>query len=230
VEPRRTLGHGFQHRRICRFAEVERVLKPGGLFLVTFSNRMFPEKAVKIWRQSSEQEREILVREFFNATEGFALVESFVSCGKPRPADDKYAGLGIPSDPIYALWAEKTGAPIGRPARPLVEPENDGAPAREIVEQRKARVPETLECPYCQTKLSKWSVPQTPFTEWPNEFMYICFNDTCPYLIGGWDAMNAQGNAGFSHRLMYNPERQRGMAVPVVSLKVLKEYVVRPRG
>ena len=44
------------------FQEVNRVLKPGGLFLVIFSNRLFPQKAVKIWRQSSEEERLILVR------------------------------------------------------------------------------------------------------------------------------------------------------------------------
>jgi len=36
------------------FQEVGRILKPGGLFLVVFSNRMFPEKAVKVWRESGE--------------------------------------------------------------------------------------------------------------------------------------------------------------------------------
>ena len=32
------------------FAEVGRVLKPGAPFIVTFSNRMFPTKAVAIWQ------------------------------------------------------------------------------------------------------------------------------------------------------------------------------------
>jgi SAM-dependent methyltransferase len=30
------------------FSEVARILKPGGVFIVSFSNRMFPSKAVKI--------------------------------------------------------------------------------------------------------------------------------------------------------------------------------------
>ena len=47
------------------FKEVGRVLKPGGLFLVIFSNRMFPEKAVKVWREAGEEERVLLVEDFF---------------------------------------------------------------------------------------------------------------------------------------------------------------------
>ena len=31
------------------FAEVHRVLAPGGVFLVAFSNRVFAEKAVAVW-------------------------------------------------------------------------------------------------------------------------------------------------------------------------------------
>jgi hypothetical protein len=34
--------------------EVHRVLKPGGAFYVSFSNRMFPTKATKIWVESGE--------------------------------------------------------------------------------------------------------------------------------------------------------------------------------
>ena len=32
------------------FAEVYRVLKPGGVFIVSFSNRMFYDKAITAWR------------------------------------------------------------------------------------------------------------------------------------------------------------------------------------
>jgi len=47
------------------FKDVGRVLKPGGLFLVLFSNRFFPEKVVNIWRKGSEDERVLLVEELF---------------------------------------------------------------------------------------------------------------------------------------------------------------------
>ena len=39
------------------FAEVGRVLKPAAPFIVTFSNRMFPTKAVAVWVNATEQQR-----------------------------------------------------------------------------------------------------------------------------------------------------------------------------
>ena len=68
------------------FREVGRILKPGGLFLVMFSNRMFPSKAVKIWRHSSEQEKLMLVEDYFNATGLFRQPKIYISKGRPRPA------------------------------------------------------------------------------------------------------------------------------------------------
>ena len=47
------------------FKEVGRVLKPGGLLLIIFSNRMFSEKAVKVWREAGEDGRDLLVEGFF---------------------------------------------------------------------------------------------------------------------------------------------------------------------
>ena len=99
------------------FEEVNRVLKPGGLFLVIFSNRMFPEKAVKIWRESNEEERVLLVQDFFKEAGNFEKPGLFISKGKPRPKDDQYAHLGIPSDPIYAVFADKVGGDPSRKKR-----------------------------------------------------------------------------------------------------------------
>jgi predicted methyltransferase len=44
------------------FAEVFRVLKPGGVFIVSFSNRMFYEKAVSGWRDGTGYSRSQLVK------------------------------------------------------------------------------------------------------------------------------------------------------------------------
>jgi SAM-dependent methyltransferase len=89
------------------FAEVARILKPGGLFLVIFSNRFFPQKATRLWRDSKEGARVVLVKDFFRSTPVFDAPEDYLSAGRPRPKDDKYAHLGIPSDPIYAVYARK---------------------------------------------------------------------------------------------------------------------------
>ncbi len=58
----------------------------------------------------------ILVEELFRYSEAFHEPRVFVSRDKPRPQDDKHAHLGIPSDPVYAVYAEKKGpSPKDRP-------------------------------------------------------------------------------------------------------------------
>jgi SAM-dependent methyltransferase len=91
------------------FREVSRVLKPEGLFIVVFSNRMFPPKAINIWKRSTEKQRVEIVRRFFSLSGRFAIQGYHESVGKPRPKDDKYYERGIPSDPIYAVWGKPTG-------------------------------------------------------------------------------------------------------------------------
>lgn len=88
------------------FQDVSRVLKPEGLFIVIFSNRMFPPKAVNVWKASTEKQRAELVRRFFTLSGRFAIQGYQESTGKPRPEDDKYYEAGIPSDPVYAVWGK----------------------------------------------------------------------------------------------------------------------------
>jgi SAM-dependent methyltransferase len=222
-----TVSVDYMTRPVEVFREVGRILKPGGLFLVIFSNRMFPQKAVRVWRESSEEERVLLVEDFFLESSAFGKTTVFVSKGKPRPKEDKYAHLGIPSDPVYAVYAEKKGGDPSRCVRPEVTiPYGDPVDPGEL-EKRKKAVKETLCCPYCGEKLRKWAVPENPFeVTWDNDFMYICFNDECPYYVRGWDFMYRDGNRGASYRLMYNPEKDCCMPIPVPSPKALRESII----
>ena len=86
------------------FEEIHRILKPGGIFIVTFSNRWFPPKAINIWPQLHEFERMGLVLEFFLKSGQYTNLHTYSMRGLPRPADDKYASQMLFSDPIYAVW------------------------------------------------------------------------------------------------------------------------------
>src|SRR6185295_2088301 len=45
--------------------EVRRVLKPGAPFVVSFSNRCFPTKAVAVWLDTTDEQHVTLVRSYF---------------------------------------------------------------------------------------------------------------------------------------------------------------------
>jgi SAM-dependent methyltransferase len=76
------------------FAEIARSLKPGAPFIITFSNRMFPSKAVLAWRASDDAAHLRLVKSYFSQVAAFteSSMRSFV------PAQ---------GDPLYAVWAYK---------------------------------------------------------------------------------------------------------------------------
>jgi SAM-dependent methyltransferase len=209
------------------FSEAGRILKPNGLFLVIFSNRMFPEKAVKIWREASEKERVELVKAFFERTPAFRRPRVFVSCGKPRPEEDKYYLTGLPSDPVYAVYADKKGDEYGKRPRPELSDLNEASFLGSEREADRGPTRETLLCPHCGLRLSKWKVPNSPFSTWDTEFLFICFNDECPYLVRGWQAMSEQGNAGRSYRFVYDPERNSSIPIPIINLHALKDGIVK---
>ncbi len=219
-----TVSVDYMTKPVELFKEVKRVLKPGGLFLVIFSNRFFPPKAVKVWKEASDDERVELVKEFFIRS-GFTRPEIEVSMGRPRPENDKYSHLGIPSDPVYAVFAEKQGGAGARGRKENLVAITDKGYDKKEVEARKAQVKDTLCCPYCGEKLSKWEVPDDPFVEWPDDFLYICFNDACPYIIEGWKAMFEQGMPGMSCRVMYVSGKDNIVAVPVQGLNDFREGI-----
>ncbi len=94
------------------FREVRRVLRPGGAFLVTFSNRWFPGKAIQLWPQLHEFERMGLVLAWFRDAGGFGELETWSLRGLPRPGDDKYSARLGASDPLFAVWGRRTGEAV----------------------------------------------------------------------------------------------------------------------
>lgn len=81
---------------VAVLAEVARVLRPNGVSVCTFSNRMFPTKAVRSWLEASERERPFLVAGYHREAGGFTelVVEQRVQ-GSWR------------ADPLWAVWARR---------------------------------------------------------------------------------------------------------------------------
>lgn len=78
------------------FSEVRRVLKDGAPFLVLFSNRMFPTKAVRVWQSLYDGQRAKLIHAYFQAAGGY---------DDPQFTDAS-PQTGI-TDPLYAVCARK---------------------------------------------------------------------------------------------------------------------------
>ena len=87
------------------FAEIYRILKPNGIAIVSFSNRMFYNKAIAAWREETEIGRVELVESYFRSISGFSEPE--VVCHKSNVPDLlRLIGMGG-GDPFYAVIARK---------------------------------------------------------------------------------------------------------------------------
>jgi FKBP-type peptidyl-prolyl cis-trans isomerase 2 len=91
------------------FADIARILKPGGFHIQTFSHRWFPPKVTKLWPELTEFERAGLVLEYFLRSEAYINLETYSSRGWPRPRTDRYYPQFPFSDPVFAVWGEKKG-------------------------------------------------------------------------------------------------------------------------
>ncbi len=76
------------------FADLARILRPGGQFVVTFSNRCFPSKAIRGWLASDDAGHVAIVRRYFELTRAFG-----------PPTSDLRTPLTAMGDPLWAVWA-----------------------------------------------------------------------------------------------------------------------------
>lgn len=79
------------------FGEVARVLRPGGPFVCTFSNRCFPTKAIRGWLYADDDGRCDIVRRYFRATSHFG-----------EPLQQRRTPASHRGDPLLAVWAYRS--------------------------------------------------------------------------------------------------------------------------
>lgn len=88
-------------RPVDVFREVARVLRPGRPFVCTFSNRLFPTKAIQGWLAADDQARCDIVAEYFRLSDTW-----------DEPVIDVPVSPGGPGDPLYAVYAYKGSDPF----------------------------------------------------------------------------------------------------------------------
>jgi SAM-dependent methyltransferase len=96
-----TVSVQYMTRPVEIFRDVARVLRPGAPFVITYSNRMFPTKAVRIWRQLGDRDRATLIATYFKHAGGFGPVQ----------ARDCTIESGGYNDPLFGVWAYREDAP-----------------------------------------------------------------------------------------------------------------------
>lgn len=100
-----TVSVQYLQRPEAVFAEIHRILKPGGVAIVSFSNRMFYQKAIQAWRDGSEGDRVELVKRYFTAVPGFTAPEVI---SRQSALSNVLQMFGMPGpDPFYAVIAQR---------------------------------------------------------------------------------------------------------------------------
>ncbi|KAL1210627.1 hypothetical protein V5N11_006943 [Cardamine amara subsp. amara] len=78
------------------FKEMNRILKPGGLALMSFSNRCFFTKAISIWTSTGDADHSLIVGSYFHYAGGFESPQAVDI--SPNPGR---------SDPMYVVYSRK---------------------------------------------------------------------------------------------------------------------------
>ena len=79
---------------VVLMADVGRILRPGGICHVAFSNRMFPTKAVAVWHAASDLQKAELISHYFDASNMFDV-----------PELEQLVAPGKGFDPLYVIRA-----------------------------------------------------------------------------------------------------------------------------
>ena len=92
-----TVSIQYMVRPVEVFIQVNRVLKEGASFHVVYSNRMFPTKAVAVWKALDDSQRAELIATYFHNSGGWETPQTIDIATGRRPYED----------PVYAVTATK---------------------------------------------------------------------------------------------------------------------------
>jgi SAM-dependent methyltransferase len=81
---------------VAVFRDVARVLRPGGPFVCTFSNRCFPTRAIRGWLATTDAEHGDVVATYFARAGGW-----------DPPVAQRRTPSSHRGDPLFAVWANR---------------------------------------------------------------------------------------------------------------------------
>ncbi len=87
--------------------EVARVLKPKGVFIMTFTDRYLPTRATELWIDLHPFERMGYALEILLESGSFGHLETYSARGFPRPAHDPLFPQRREADPVFAVWGKR---------------------------------------------------------------------------------------------------------------------------
>lgn len=96
-----TVSVQYLTRPVEVFQEVNRLLRPSAPFILTYSNRCFPTKAIAAWRMTDDRQHASIIATYFEMSGGWT---------KAR-ASDRTPSSRSYTDPLYAVWAWKLPGP-----------------------------------------------------------------------------------------------------------------------
>jgi ubiquinone/menaquinone biosynthesis C-methylase UbiE len=98
-----TVSVQYLKRPVEVFREVARVLKPSGVSLVSFSDRMFPTKAVRIWYEGNNDSHITLVQKYYELAGGFSKIEV------EQHVDAQASWFRRGHDPLFVVIGTRAG-------------------------------------------------------------------------------------------------------------------------
>jgi len=78
------------------FRDLARVIRPGGIFLCTFSNRLFASKAIRGWLAATDEDHCAIVQTYFRETGKWG-----------EPSVRRCTPVLHAGDPLFGVWAQK---------------------------------------------------------------------------------------------------------------------------
>ncbi len=193
--------------------DVARVLVPGGVLVVTFTDRMIQPKCIHAWRDNDNEGRIVLATSYFSFSGAFLRPMVEVEEIKTPGCIIHGPGATFGDEVLSVVWGYRP--PASQVTTPRLAP-------LERLATRNDR-----ECPWCGQRMKLWQPPETPWEmDYGVELLHVCFNDDCPYFLRGRQWCRRNGMRCSTYRHSRNPVTGKEGPLPVPTRWALRAGIL----